>query len=61
MLITRSTRDAKPLTTNPFYLLIIYVCFLSQFACHLMETLSRIRYPVERVELFTDSPINYES
>ena len=61
MLITISTRDAKPLTTNPFYLLIVCVCFLSQLACHLMETLSRICYLSERVEAFTDSLINYES
>ena len=55
------TRNAQSLTKNPFRLLSMCVCFLSQFARHLMETFSRIRYLVERVELFTDSLINCES
>jgi len=55
-----STRCARSLTYDPCRLLAVQVCLPSQFVHHLVKTPSRIHYLLERVELFTDGPINCE-
>jgi hypothetical protein len=52
---------ARPLTQNPFRLFIIYVRFIRQFAHHLLQTLNRIRYVVDRYETFAYDPVNCKS
>ena len=51
----------RPLTQNPSLLVVIYVRFIRQFAQHLLQTLNRVRYVVDRFEMLAYDPINCKS